>query len=221
MEVAPARRFDATDGAQIFAAAGDGGRGYRALRDQTAFAVEVAQNQFEQLRALRDACGQLPPIGVVDQQRQMAQRPRPVGGIAGGAIGDPGLAQMPVGGCEPPLDVGGRKGRKGVEEPGPDRPRRAVGADIFIGNARQARIIARPLRHPALARTGPAFLTISLAGRHSDSRGASVLLESEPRLRLLVLTRFLHANRNSLRLKTLWLINVGAASSSRGSTEIQ
>jgi len=32
---------------------------------------------------------------------------------------------------------------------------------------------------------------------------ASVLIESEPKLWILVLTRFLHANRYPLRLKTL------------------
>jgi hypothetical protein len=32
---------------------------------------------------------------------------------------------------------------------------------------------------------------------------ASVLIESEPKLLILVLTRFLHANRYPLRLKTL------------------
>jgi hypothetical protein len=35
------------------------------------------------------------------------------------------------------------------------------------------------------------------------SRALSVLIESEPKLQILVLTRFLHANRYPLRSKTL------------------
>ena len=83
----------------------------------------------------------------------MRQRPEPVGALAGRAIGDAGLAQMPVGGAEAALDLGGREGGKGVEEAGPDRPR-AVLADIFVGNARQTGIVAHPLRHPAMRRAG-------------------------------------------------------------------
>ena len=170
MEIAPARRLDAANRAQIFVAAGDGGGRHRAIGDQPALAIEIAQHHFEQLRALRDAGGQLLPVGLVDDQRQMAERPQPVGGLAGRAVGDAGLAQMPVGGGKAPLDIGRRQRGKGVEEPAPDRAGRAVRADIFVGNAGQPRIIARPLRHPALAGTGLAFLIAALAGlsRHSQ-----------------------------------------------------
>ena len=71
------------------------------------------------MRALRDARGQLPPVGLVDDKRQMAERPQPVGGLAGRAVGDASLAQMAVGGGEAALDVGGRKRGKGVEEARP------------------------------------------------------------------------------------------------------
>src|SRR6266702_2125404 len=111
----------------------------------------------------------LPAIGLVNDQRQMAKRPQPVGGLAGRAVGDAGFAQMTVGGGESPLDIDGRKGCKGVEEPGPDRARRAALADIFVGNSGQPRVIARPLRHPALARTGLVFLTAGLP-RHPTLR---------------------------------------------------
>ena len=126
MQIAAARRFDAANRAQIFVAAGNRGRGHRAIGDQPALAIEIAQHHFEQLRALRDARGQLLPIGLVDDQRQMAERPQPVGGLAGRAIGDAGLAQMPVGGGEAPLDIGRRKRGKGIEEPAPGRAGRAV-----------------------------------------------------------------------------------------------
>ena len=163
MKIAAARRFDAANRAQIFVAAGNGGRRHRAIGDQPALAIEIAQHHFEQLGALRDARGQLLPVGLVDDERQMAERPQPVGGLAGRAIGDAGLAQMPVGGGEAPLDIGRRKCGKGIEKPAPGRAGRAVLADIFVGNAGQPRIVARPLRDPALARTGLAFLTAALA----------------------------------------------------------
>ncbi len=169
MQVVAARRFDAANRAEIFVRAGDGGGRHRAVRHQTALAIEVAQNHFQQLRALLDTGGELLPVGLVDDQRQMTQRPQPVGGLAGRTIGDAGFAQMPVGGSKSPLDIGRRQPCEGIEEPGPGRTRGAVLADIFIGNSGQPRIVARPLRHPALARTGLVFLTIALS-RHSNSR---------------------------------------------------
>jgi hypothetical protein len=60
------------------------------------------------LGALGDARGQLLPFRLVDDERQMAERPQPVGGLAGGTIGDAGLAQMPIGGSKTTLDIGGR-----------------------------------------------------------------------------------------------------------------
>ena len=89
----------------------------------------------------------------------MAQRPEPVGGFAGGAIGHAGFPQMPVGGAETPLDFRRRQRGEGIEETGPDRTRRAVGRDKFIGNSRQANIVARPLRHAPIGRDGPCSLT--------------------------------------------------------------
>ena len=112
VKMAAAGRFDAANRAQIFVAAGNGGRRHRAIGDQPALAIEIAQHHFEQLGALGDARGQLLPIGLVDDERQMAERPQPVGGLAGRAIGDAGLAQMPVGGSETPLDIGRRNAAK-------------------------------------------------------------------------------------------------------------
>src|SRR5207237_2211400 len=56
--------------------------------------------------------------------------------------------QVPVGGAETALDIGRRERTKGLEEAGPDRARPVL-ADIFVGDARQAGVIAHPLRHPA------------------------------------------------------------------------
>src|SRR6185503_6582262 len=97
-----------------------------------------------------------------DDQRQMAERPQPVGGLAGCAIGDAGLAQMPVRGGKAALDIGRRKCGEGIEETAPRRAGGAILTDIFVGNAGQPRIVARPLRDPALARTGLDFLITAL-----------------------------------------------------------
>ena len=79
----------------------------------------------------------------------MGERPVPVGAFAGRAIGDAGLLQVPIGGAETALDVGGRERAEGLEEAAPDRARPVL-ADILVGNARQAGVVAHPLRHPAL-----------------------------------------------------------------------
>ena len=147
-EIAPARRLDAADRAQIFGAAGDRRGRHRAFRHQPAGAVEIGQNLLEQGRALRNARGDMLPFGGVDQQRHMAQRPGAIGGFAGRPIGDTSLAQMPVGGTEAALDLCRRQRRESLEESGPDLARGAVGADEFVGDAGQPNIIARPLRPP-------------------------------------------------------------------------
>src|SRR5437764_14785774 len=97
----------------------------------------------------------------------MAERPEFVGGFARRAVGDAGLPQVPVGGAEAPLDVGGRKRRECLEKAGPDLPRRAVLRNIFVGNSRQADIITGPLRHAAMPRTGLASLTSSGLPHHA------------------------------------------------------
>ena len=56
----------------------------------------------------------------------MAERPQPVGGLAGRAVGDAGVAHMPVGGGETPLDIGRRECGEGIEEAAPGRAGRAV-----------------------------------------------------------------------------------------------
>ena len=166
VKMAAAGRFDAANRAQIFVAAGNRGRGHRAIGHQPSLAVEIAQHHFEQLGPLGDTRGQLLPVVLVDDERQMAERPEPVGGLAGRAVGDAGLAQMPVGGGEAAFDIGRRQRCKSIEKPAPRRAGRPVLADILVGNAGQPRILAGPLRDPALARTGLAFLIAALA-RHS------------------------------------------------------
>src|ERR1700709_250823 len=74
---------------------------------------------------------------------------------------------MPVGGAEAPLDIGGRKCCERLEKPGPYLARRAVLRDVFVRNSGQANIVAGPLRHAAMSRTGPASLTSSGLPHHA------------------------------------------------------
>ncbi len=126
----------------------------------------------------------------------MAQRPKPVGGFAGGAVGYSGFPQVAVGSAETPLDFRRRQRGEGIEETGPDRTLCAVGRYELIGDSRQPNIVAHPLRHAPIGWAGlgslTAYPTASLAGvpRHPDSPAQPIL-------------------------------NEGAASSSRGSKEIQ
>src|SRR5215469_13820500 len=65
---------------------------------------------------------------------------------------------MPVRRAKAPLDFRRRKAREDVEKTGPDRAR-AVLADVFVGNARQPRVVSHPLRDPTGARARAACLT--------------------------------------------------------------
>ena len=87
----------------------------------------------------------------------MAERPRPVGAVAGRAIGDAGFAEMTVGHAEAALDLVGRERAEGIEETAPDRARRTIRAEELVGNARKTLIIANPLRKPPLAGCAPAL----------------------------------------------------------------
>src|SRR5258705_13243339 len=105
----------------------------------------------------------------------MAQRPKPVGGFAWGAVGYSGFPQVAVGSAETPLDFRRRQRGEGIEETSPDRTLCAVGRDELIGDSRQPNIVARPLRPAPIGWAGPGSLTASptasLAGvpRHPDS----------------------------------------------------
>lgn len=150
-QIASAGRRHAADRAQIFGAAGNGGGRQRAFGHQPAFAIDVPQHQLQKLGALLDAGAELLPVGLVDQERQMAERPGPVGTVAGRAVGDAGLAQVAVGHAKAAFDLVGRQRAEGVEEPVPDRARAAVRPEELVGDAGQPAIVAYPLRDAVLA----------------------------------------------------------------------
>src|ERR1700716_3123100 len=94
---------------------------------------------------------------------------------------------MPVGRSETPLDLTWRPRGEGIEEPGPDRARRAVRRDELIGDSRQANIVAGPLRHAPIAWTGFASLIacptafLAVVSRPPDSPAPSLFSMQERR----------------------------------------
>src|SRR5439155_22837731 len=118
-----------------------------------------------------DAGCQLLPIGLVDQERQMTQRPKPLGCFAGRAIGHSGFAKMAVGRSETPLDVCRRQRGERINETRPHRACRPVLRDELVGDARQPNIVPPPLRSSPIARTGLGSLAAgpaaSLVSRHA------------------------------------------------------
>src|ERR1700691_1632571 len=85
---------------------------------------------------------------------------------------------MPVGGADTPLDLGRRQGGEGFEKTAPDRTRRAVLRDIFVGNSGQRHIVAHPLRHAAAAGTGFVSLSDSLVGHPRLPRASSLVFNA-------------------------------------------
>ena len=91
------RRHAAHRGEEV-GRSGDRRGGQQALADQRALAIQVAEDAFEQFRALLDAARDLAPFVLRDQQRHAAERPAPLGALALHAIGHAHVANVPVGG---------------------------------------------------------------------------------------------------------------------------
>ena len=84
------------------------------LADETRLAIDVGQHRLEHLGPLHQARFQRRPFGVIDQQRHVAERPRPVGArrVLVDAIEHAGIVQVAVGGGKPAIDfVGSRAPR--------------------------------------------------------------------------------------------------------------
>jgi hypothetical protein len=158
LELAGAGR--ALQGAQIVGTAGDGGGWQCAVGHQLAWPVDVAEHGIEQLRALGDSCGDHLPFLPGKHEWRMIQRPGALAGerialveIAMDAIGDAGVAHMPVGEAEAALQLVGRERRPFGQERLPVRPDRAVRRHQLVIGAGQ-RPVARKQGVAALA-AGP------------------------------------------------------------------
>src|SRR5262249_44183189 len=124
------------------------------------------------------------PLRSVDQERHVAQRPRPLGPrrVLVDAIEDAGIAQMPIGGGEAPADLVWTQSRQHCQQRLPMGPPASFAVQLFVEDARQ-RTIARqqrldvplPGRTLALASHAAIRHESDAAGRGSSDIRAQVL----------------------------------------------
>ena len=102
-----AGRRNADQRTQKFRIAADQGRRQTPLAGQRRRPVGIRQHRFEQLGALDEAFLQLRPFAGLDDERHMAERPRPLDArrILVDAIEHAGIAQVPIGGGEAAVDL--------------------------------------------------------------------------------------------------------------------
>ena len=136
-----ARRLHADQGMQKVGAAGDRGRRQIARSDQLALAINIGEDPLHQLHALLDPLCDLTPFAGVYEQRHMGQRPGPFARVAVDAVGDAGVANVPVRRRKASAYVICAKVRQQVEIAQPMRAREAIRADEFIGNAGERLVI--------------------------------------------------------------------------------
>ncbi len=142
-----ARRFDADQWPQEFRIAGNQCCRQPAVTRERAGPIAIFQHRFEQFGALNKAGLQLPPFAGFDEQRDMAQRPRPfdAGRILVDAIKHAGITQVAVGGGEAAIDLIAAERGKHAEERLPMRAHPAVAIHHLVENAGE-RPVARDER---------------------------------------------------------------------------
>ncbi len=134
-----ARRLDADQRPQEFRIAGDQSGRQPAVARQRSRTVGIRQHGFEQFGALDKAGLQLPPFAGLDDERDMAERPRPLdtGRIFIDAIEHAGIAQITIGGGEAAIDLVAAQSRQHSEERLPVRAHAPVAVHHLIENAMQ------------------------------------------------------------------------------------
>ncbi len=145
-----AGRFDAHQRPQKFRIAGDQSGGQPAVERQRSRAVGVRQDSLEQFGALDQSGFQLPPLAGLDDQRDVAQRPRPLdaGCIFINPIEHPGIAQIAVGRRKTAIDLVAAQGSERGEERLPMRTHAPVATHHLVEYAVQ-RLIAGNQRFQA------------------------------------------------------------------------
>ena len=132
-----AGRLDADHRAQEFRARRDQLGRQQALPDQRVVAVDVGADRLEQVGALHQPGADACPFRLVDEQRDMRQRPFALlgAGAVVDAVVDAGVAQILVGAGEALLQLVGAELLERGDELRPDRPRIARRVDHFVENA--------------------------------------------------------------------------------------
>ncbi len=132
--------------AQKFRIGGNEGWRHVALLHQRVLAIDIGHHRFEQIGALDEAFGDDLPFGIVDQNRDMGDRPVAFAAATADALSaiiaieDAGIAQIAVGTREAVVQLTLVHARKSIDEGLPDGADAPVYIQHFIGNARQRAI---------------------------------------------------------------------------------
>ena len=147
-----ARRRDADERPQEFRIAGDDGGRQAPLAHELRGPVDVREDRFEQLGALDQPGLQLLPFGGIDQQRHVAERPGPhrPRRVLVDPIEHAGIAQMPVGGGKPPVDLLRPERREHAQERPPVLAHPAVVVHHLVEVAGENAVVARQQRFEVL-----------------------------------------------------------------------
>ena len=153
-----ARRRDTDQRPQKLRIAGDDGGRQTALAHQVGGPVDVGEDRFEQLGPLHQPGLQLLPFRCIDQQRHMAERPRPhrAGRVFIDPIEHAGIAKVPVGRRKAPVDLLRPERREHPKERAPMLAHPAVVIHHLVEIARKDAVVARQqrleVRRPPAAR---------------------------------------------------------------------
>ena len=151
VEIAPAHRPQPAERMQEIAASRHGGRGQMAVAHHIAGAVDVGEHGLDQPRPLGHAARDLRPFRLVDQQRDVAERPRARVPVAIGAVGDARLAHVAIGEIEPAVEFVAAQLQESAEERQPVRARTALRIDEFVWSTRKRLVSLDQSIEPAVA----------------------------------------------------------------------
>ena len=151
-----AGRRNADQRPQKFRIAADQRRRQAPLAGQRRRPVGIHQHGFEQLGALDQAFLQLRPLAGLDDERHMAERPRPLDArrILVDAIEHAGIAQVSIGGGEAAIDLLAAEASEHRQQRLPVRAHPAVAVHHLVENAGQPPIAGNELLQRGLLLIG-------------------------------------------------------------------
>ena len=150
----PPRGPHADQRPQPLAAAGDQARRQVAVGDQAVRAVEVGDQRLEQVGALHEAAGDAGGLGLLDQHRDVGERPGALAGAGGAVLAeeDAGVAQVLVAAGETVVEVVGRQAGEVLDERPPDRADAAGGVEKLVGDPGRRAVVREQARDRVVGR---------------------------------------------------------------------
>jgi len=145
---------------QPFAAAGDQAGRQVAVGDQAVRAVEVGDQRLEQVGALDQAAGDAGGFLLLDQDRNVGQRPGALAGARGAVLAEEhaGVAQVLVAAGEASAELVGVEPRQVLDERSPDRADAACGVKKLVGDAGRRAVVRQQARDRVVGRWLPRVL---------------------------------------------------------------